>query len=77
MKTYKHLDDFVTDHNDLLNNIDDYIQDAYWSGDFNTDVCLELCEEKARELGINIDPLLDVYDSYFYEFYQCTEKGLS
>lgn len=55
-----------------------YVDEAYWERNFSTDVCLDWMLDRAKQEQIELTHVEDFdYDTFFYNAYQCTEKGLS
>ena len=58
--------------------IDDYIQNAVWSGDFSTDKAYDILLNLAKKKRVDIVDKDDFdYDRFFHDLYKSTEKGLS
>lgn len=76
MKTMTYLEFAET----LANNdfFDDYIQDSFWTKEFKTSKCLAMMETEAKQQKITLTNEEDFdYDKFFFDLYNCTEKGLS
>lgn len=57
---------------------DDYIQEAYWERNFNTDTLFDMMIRDAKRKGISFEDEEEWnYDKFFYDLYKDTEKGLS
>ena len=64
---------------DLLSNqLDDYIQEAYWMESFNEDILYSICMDYVGEHDIIITDHDDFdWSGKLLNLYNCTEKGLS
>lgn len=57
---------------------DEYVQDSYWQDNFSTDRCLEMMKEFAAGETVALTGIDEFeYDKFFYDTYECMEKGLS
>ncbi len=57
---------------------DDWVQEAYWNNDWNTDKVFEAMQKSAAEKGIILSDC-ETWDSdkFLHNVWKCTEKGLS
>lgn len=64
----------------MVEYIDRYIQESHIRADFNPRVCFAMLQV-AASMRFNEFTIIDLetfdYDSFFYNIYRCTEKGLS
>ena len=77
MKTYT-LEQFIQLDNLLESDFEDSMQEDYWTDSFNSDNYLKVIE---YIIDNPINPIkisdLDDYDSFFTNWYNSIEKGLS
>ena len=59
-------------------SFDELADEMFWERSFKTDTVFDCMTDKAKNLGINLtDKESWDYDTFLYDAYQCTEKGLS
>jgi len=77
MKIYT-LEEFIQLDGLLESDFENRMQEEYYTGEFNTDNYLKIIE---YILDNPVNPItitdLDDYDSFFTNWYNCLEKGLS
>lgn len=60
------------------NWMNEYIQESYWEDNFSTRHCLEAMLASAKADNLELIGLDEFdYDTFFYNAYDCAEKGLS
>ena len=71
-------EEFYDSYSSAQDMIDEYVQDQYWDGGCNTESMFRALCALAKEKGVTLTDEADwSYDDFFYNVYQCTEKGLS
>lgn len=76
----KHSFDATYYFETLMNDgfFDEVMDSMHWSDSFNTETLLQIGLKEAAADEIELTGLDSFdYDTFFYNAYQCTEKGLS